>query len=392
MAFARSGSKVQSKINATVYGAQFCGKSTYGVSLAKLKRPDGKPFRVLVCDAEMGSVDEILNTFEEEGINLDNIYIVYSQSLEEISYYIDLAANHKDIYQLDSDGNETSELVLDADGEPFHPDALLIDGSTIIKMACQQSLLNLSRKRARVRAKNNGLVGEEKQVAIDSASLEMKDWGNLAYSGQSLVLNLAASGLHWILTCREKEVTQNKMVNGTIQIIHTGQYEPDSFKGVAYNSKTIMRFFRDPENPDVVKMIVEKDRTGTYAPGQIVENPSILDFQPLIDKQIGRNFTPKNTMEQAIEIESKMYQRQNGMSDEEISDTSSANDSVQQDAATDPVEIKKEIKKNHSTMNPAQRSEFSAALKKNDLPTAISKVEDANILNRILEISREVLE
>ena len=177
MAYMRSGSKVQSKINAIIYGQQWSGKSTYAASMAKLKRPDGKPFRVLICDAEMGSADEVVTRLADEGIHEDNILLIYSQSLEEINYYIDLASKQEDIPILDDDGNPTDDIVLDADKQPFHPDAIVIDGSTVVKMACQQSLLNLSRKRAKVRANKNGLVGDEKAVAIDGASLEMKDWG-----------------------------------------------------------------------------------------------------------------------------------------------------------------------------------------------------------------------
>ena len=387
MAFMRSGSKVQSKINAVIYGAQWAGKSTYAASMAKLKRPDGKPFRVLICDAEMGSADEVVTRLADEGIKEDNILLIYSQSLAEINHYIELASKREDIPILNDEGEETGEIVLDADGEPFHPDALVVDGSTVIKMACQQSLLNLSRKRAKVRAAKQNLVGDERSVAIDSASLEMKDWGNLSYSGQSLILNLASSPLHWIVTCREKEIKETKIVNGMTQSISTGKFEPDSFSGILYNCKTVLRFWRDSENPDTVMMTVEKDRTGTYATGQVVENPQITDFQPLIDCKVGTDFTPRNTMEQAIAIEEKIYKKQAGITEEEVS-----TQNVSIGSSPDPDILRKQIKANHSKMNPTQRRFFSEKLKAENIPTSLSKVEDVGTLNHILEISNAILE
>ena len=385
MAFMRSGSKVQSKINAIVYGAQWSGKSTYAASMAKLKRPDGKPFRVLICDAEMGSADEVVTKLADEGVQEDNILLIYSQSLNEINYYIDLAAKREDIPILDDEGNPTNDIVLDADGQPVHADALVIDGSTVIKMACQQSLLNMSRKRAKVRANKNNLVGDEKSVAIDSASLEMKDWGNLSYSGQSLILNLCASGLNWIVTCREKEKKDTKMVNGTIQSVSTGIYEPDSFSGILYNSKTVLRFTRDEDEPDIVKMIVEKDRTGTYSTGQVIENPQIEDWQPLISNKVGKDFTPRNTMEQAIDIETRMYEKQAGIVDD-------GPEQSLHESSIDPKEIKAQIKEINTKLYPDQKKEFGNRLKSADLPTQISKIEDTSILTRILEIAKEVSE
>lgn len=383
MAFMRSGSKVQSKINAIIYGQQWAGKSTYAAGMAKLKRPDGKPYRVLICDCEMGSADEVVSKLADEGIQEDNILLIYSQSLEEINHYISLAAKKEDIPMLGENGEETDQIVLDADGEPFHPDALVIDGSSVVKMACQQSLLNLSRKRAKVRANKNGLTGDERQVAVEGASLEMKDWGNLSYSGQSLVLNLCASGLDWIVTCREKEKKDTRVINGQTQSISTGVFEPDSFSGIMYNCKTVMRFWRDPENPDTVMMTVEKDRTGTYATGQTIENPQVTDFQPLISNKIGKEFTPRNTMEQAVEIETKMYQKQAGIVDDEEPTSSSP--------TLDIESLRKEVKKYHSKMNPEQRKQFSDRIKAEGLPTSLGKIEGINEMSRVVDIAKEIV-
>ena len=385
MAQARKGGAVQSKINMILYGTLFSGKSTMGMQMAMLKRPDGKPFRLLVLDAEQGGVDDLMESLGEQGVNLDNIYVVYTQSLEEVNQYIKWATERADLPELDDEGNETDEVVLDADGEPFHPDAILVDGSSVLKLTCQQSLLNLTRRRAKIKANRNGLVGEEKALAIEDAQLSQREWGALGYSGQSLILNLAASGLHWIVTCREKAEKKDVVIDGKKESVDTGKYIPDSFKDVGYNAKTVIRMFRDDEEPDIVKAYVDKDRTGVYAVGQIVENPTMLSFQKIIDRNL-KAVVVKNSMQEAIDIESKMYQKSLGIDLDETPEEENPDAPV-----ADIDAMKKQAKANHAKMNPAQRAEFSKLLKIRGLPTKMSDVTEPGIMVLIIQASEEVL-
>ena len=159
MARARKANAVQSKIACLLWGEQGTGKSTMSLQSAYLKRPDGKPFRVLYIDPESGSVDDYMENLIADGLNVENIYIIYSQSLEEIRGYIRKATNNEPFYELDDDGNETDQVVLDADGEPFNPDIIVIDGTAVLYMTSQQGLINFSKKRAAVRAKKK--LGKE---------------------------------------------------------------------------------------------------------------------------------------------------------------------------------------------------------------------------------------
>ena len=88
MARARSGSVIKPKLNMLLYGEPGVGKSTLALQIAKFKREDGTPFRVLVLDAESGGCEEALGELEEDGVDLRNIYLVYSQSQKEIKDYI----------------------------------------------------------------------------------------------------------------------------------------------------------------------------------------------------------------------------------------------------------------------------------------------------------------
>ena len=160
MAKARKASVTQSKLGMILYGEQFTGKSTMAMQLAYFKRPDGKPFRVLYLDPETGSIDDYLGELEANGVDLNNIYIVYTQSLGEVRQYIAKVKNNEDFYELDDEGNETDDIVVDADGEPFRADAIVVDGTSILNLTTKQGLVEFSKKRNKVKADKDGLVGD----------------------------------------------------------------------------------------------------------------------------------------------------------------------------------------------------------------------------------------
>ena len=77
MAKGRKAKQAKTKLNMIIYGDTFTGKTTLASQIAYFKRDDGKPFRVLYIDAESGGLDSYLDEMESNGINLDNIYILY---------------------------------------------------------------------------------------------------------------------------------------------------------------------------------------------------------------------------------------------------------------------------------------------------------------------------
>lgn len=396
MAQAQKGSRFNHKINMYVYGDPFTGKTTLGLELAKLHDENGKPMRLLVIDCESGGTSFALDELEESGVDLDNIYVVWTQSLAEVTKYIKQVTNREPLHELGPNGEELDEYVLDADGEPFVPTALFLDGASILKMTCQQSLLNLSRKRAKVRAKNNGLTGEDKAVAIDGAGLEYKDYNILNFSGQELILDLSASGVHWVVSSREKKETKSVKANGSIQAVETGNLIADGFKGAEYNTSTLARLYRDEDDPDVVKMCVLKDRSKTWAVGQVVENPTLLDMQAMIDKHNGRDIAIRNTMNQAVETEMKIYQQKAGITEldeEEVQESAPAPaPSPAQPAPPSTTELKKQIKSLREKMGTEMRMKLGERLKAEGIPTALGRIDDSGILNRIVEICKEILE
>lgn len=379
MARARSGSVIKPKLNMLLYGEPGVGKSTMALQIAYFKREDGTPFRVLVLDAESGGCEECLAELEENGVDLRNIYLVYSQSQKEIKEYIAKVRDHDVFYELDDEGNETDEIVKDAYGEDFHPDALILDGTSVLKLVSSQSLLDLSRKRNKLKAEKANATAEEKFVAVSNANLELKDYSQLNYSGQDLVLSLMACGIHVITTAREKEETVSvKGDDGKITSVGTGKRIYDSFKGMDYNTKTLVRLYRDDLGQVCAEII--KDRTRTYSAGEVVEDPSLLAWEDIIQKgKDKKEFTLKNDLDNAINADQKIFEKQMLGSD---TVTETKPDTTSEDLTALKSEIKAAIQK----LSPVEKKEMQNKLKEAGLPTAYTKLTDPETLAKILSI------
>lgn len=382
MATARSGSKTQSRLAMLIYGEQFTGKSTMAMQFAYFKRSDGKPFRVLYIDPESGSIDDYLPELEENGVDLKNIYIVYTQSLGEVREYIRKAKNNEDFYELDDDGNETETVVLDADGEPFRVDAIVVDGTTILNLTTKQGLVEFSKKRNSVKAKRDGLVGDERLVKIEGAGLELKDYNTVNFKGQDLILDLMGCGKHFIVTARETDEKETiKQEDGNTTTVSTGRKIPDGFKALGYNVKTEIRMFRNEDG--VVCAHIKKDRTHVHEDNITIEDPSLIDWQSVIDKTSGNTaFVVKNDLTKSVAIEQNIYKKE-ALKIVGDNETETDNDNTE---TSDLDEIKANIKSLQSSLNPVQKSEAKKKLADAGLPTAFKTVTDIEVLKKVVEI------
>ena len=378
MARARSGSVIKPKLNMLFYGDPGVGKSTMAMQIARFKRDDGTPFRVLVLDAESGGCEECLAELEDNGVDLRNIYMVYSQSQKEIKDYIAKVRDHEPFYELDENGDEMDETVKDAYGEDFYPDALILDGTSVLKLVSSQSLLDLSRKRNKLKAEKSGATAEEKFVAVSNANLELKDYSQLNYSGQDLVLSLMACGAHVILTAREKDETISvKGDDGKTTSVSTGKRVYDSFKGMDYNTKTLVRLFRDDLGQVCAEVL--KDRTRVYSAGEIIENPSLLAWESVIQNGKDRkDFTLRNDLDKAIDTDQAIFEKQMLGSNVTSEDKPAAVGSVDS--------LRAAIKSAVAKLSNDGKQEMKKKLTDANLPTNFAKVTDANVLQQILNI------
>ena len=382
MAKARIASKIQSKLGTLIFGEQFTGKSTLASQLAYFKRPDGKPFRLLYLDPESGSIDDYLPDLESNGVDIANIYIVYTQSLGEVRQYISRVKNNEDFPVLDDEGNETDDIVLDADGNPFRADAIVVDGASILNLTTKQGLVEFSKKRNAVKAKKDNLIGDEKVVKIEGAGLELKDYQTINFKGQDLILDLMASGVHYVVTARETdEKVSVKGDDGKITSVTTGRKIPEGFKGTEYNCKTELRTFTNEDG--VICLEVLKDRTGVHSKGEIIEDPTFLDWQSVIDKTAkNKEYVIKNDLTKSVEVEQDIYKREIlGAVGEPVE--SNETTETTQDSSDD---IKAKITAIQKSLSPVEKTKAKAALTEKNLPIAIKSVTDTETLNKIYEI------
>lgn len=119
-----------------------------------------------------------------------------------------------------------------------------------------------------------------------------------------MILDLMASGKNFVVTAREKAIKKSvKGDNGQIQMIDTGEVCPQGFKQVDYNVKTVLHTEVD-EDGTVIAIVEDKDRTGVKSQGEVIKNPSLLDWQDVITKNINRQeFLVKNSLEEDIKKE-----------------------------------------------------------------------------------------
>lgn len=383
----RAAGKIQTKLVMLAYGATFSGKTTLGLQFAYFKRPDGKPFRLAVVDAEGGGVDDAIEDLEDNGVDMRNIHVFYTQSLKEVTTLLDKIKNRKTFYEYDDYGNESDEEILDADGKPWFPDAILIDGTSVLKLTSEQGLLELSKKRNTVKADKDNLIGAERFVKIQGADLEFKDYKSLNYSGQNLVLDLMAIGINVFLTAREKDETiQTKDKNGKQVSLHTGKKIIDSFKGIDYNCKTILHMYQDKESGQICAEVI-KDRTKVHSAGENLEDPTLLDWQSVIIKNKDKKeFILKNDLDKAVETEQKMYEEEAMKLHNEVIGTKSPTQEQNNSSSTKTAtQLRDEIYSYLKPLTLKEKNAIKEKLAEAGLPTAFKSVKDVEILQTVLD-------
>ena len=332
MAQARRGGQIQSKLGFLIYGNKGTWKSSLAAELGDMLNEKGEKMKVLYIDTENGSIDDLLNQKAAEGIDVSNIYVVYTTSFEEVADFVKQAksANAKTPIMnryVDDSGKAVNEPLTNEDGSYFIPDAIVVDSLSVLYDSQVQAITQFSQKRAGVRANRNGLVGAEKAVAIEGAGMEIKDYQTLDFRGKELVLDLMASGKHFVVTAREKAVKKSvKGENGQIQMVDTGEVVPQGFKQVDYNVKTVLHTQVD-EDGTVIAIVEDKDRTRVKNQGEIIQNPSLLDWQGVVTNNVDKKeFLVKNSLQEGIEKEieyqvKSVVENSGGMIDESDFDT-----------------------------------------------------------------------
>lgn len=385
MARARKGSAVQKGLKFFVYGQQGTWKSSLCLDFARMTNADGKPLKVLYIDCETGSVDMYLEDLESEGIDLDNVYVVYTPVYEEIEYYCNKAINNEQFFELDDDGLETDQVVLDAEGNPFNPDAIVIDGITVVADNVQIAALNVAEKRANVRAKAKGLTGEERTVAVETAGLEFKDHSKIKSKGKTLIRNLITKTDKYVaITGRDKE--EKKMMKddkGNMQLVSTGKRVPESWDFIRYEVYTVLHTFIDDEDGLVKAQVEDKDRTKRFAQNEIIDEPRLLAWQDVIISNKGKaKAIAQEDIKDSIKKDEVMYSKV----DDEGNSPAETKAEIKLETAE---EFQKEIDRVIKGLSPQKKKAMLPKVKANGLNPKYDQITDLEELKKFHSLLSE---
>lgn len=217
--------------------------------------------------------------------------------------------------------------------------------------------------------------------------MELKDFNTLNFKGQSLILDLNASGVNYVVVCREKDEKRTKVVNGSIASEATGRKIPDGFTGQEYNVDTEFRlYFQDGQQ----LAYFDKDRTGVHKGGEIVEDLTLLQYQDIITGSANnKEFVIKNGLNDAVKTEVKLNMRDLGIDSDEVdTDTSTkAPDSAEPTAES----IKAKLNDMLNSASPIKKNNAAKALKEAGLPTAFRPLTDIEKLKKIAAVMEKEL-
>jgi len=381
------GNKVKKIIKTFVYGASGMRKSSFAIEALKLVNEDGRPFRIAYVDTETSSVNNYLDEYEDAGIDLDNLLIVTTNSAKEVIEWLDKLSNDEELYIEDEDMNE--ELILDADGNPFKADMIILDSISVLQDTVKHGMLKVSEKRTQIRTTKKEMSATEKYVSIENASLELADYGKLNFIGKDINRKMIANtNKHIIVIAREKIEYEKKKINGEWKDIPCG-FLPDSFKDSKYEYYTVIRMFYDNEDNAYKAIIDDKDRTGVYNQNEIVEGISILDWQDLITSNKGRkkakiqkeSYTEviEHDIADAIEAEEKKAVIREQKADRE-----------KNKVLTTPEQYVDVMTQYAKTLSPSKKKSIPSKLKNADLPTKPTTDLTVEVLAKMYEVIQTI--
>jgi hypothetical protein len=381
MAKAKRGSAVKKGLKFFNFGEAGTWKSSFGLDFMKMKNEEGMPLRVLYIDCETGSVDNYLEDLEDQGIDLNNLLLVYTTSYKEVEEWATKAMNEEELLIENEEG--VLEEVLDADGNPFVADVIIVDGITVISDNVKFAAINVSEKRAKLKAKSQEKNATEQFVAEATAGLEFKDHDKIKMKGKNLLRSLiTGTDKYVVVTSREKTKKVMTNVDGKMTLVEVGKI-PDTWDGVEYEFFTVLRHFED-EDGSIKAQIVRKDRTKVFQQNEIIEAPTPLYWQEVIYKNKNRqsNVLNKESVEDGIHKDEEVIAK--GITKSE--DTTKVEVKDEHDT---PEELRNEIKKAIDNLSMPKKKALRPKVAKAGLDLDYNNIEKVEDLKKFLALATE---
>lgn len=378
MAKTRRGSAVKKGMKFFVYGEQGTWKSSFALDFMKMKSEDGKPLRVLYIDCESGSVDNYLEDLEDQGIDLNNLLLVYTTSYAEVEEWATKAMNEEELF-IENDEGEL-EPALDAEGLPFKADVIVVDGITVISDNVKFAAINVSEKRAKLKAKAAEKNSTEQFVAEATAGLEFKDHDKIKMKGKNLLRSLiTGTDKYVVVTSREKTKKVMTNVDGKMQLVEVGKV-PDTWDDAPYEFYTVLRHFEDKDGT-IKAQVMRKDRTKVFEQNEIIDEPTPLYWQSVIDGNKGKKDTVRQeSIESGINKDEEVIAK--GIHKEE----SDYKEEQSENKLETVEDYRNAIQKKMDTLTIQKKKALLPKVKKSGLPIDFNAIEDIELLKQFLEL------
>lgn len=396
MAKARQGSAVKKGLKFFLYGKQGTWKSSFALDFMKMKSEEGRPLRVFYVDTEYGSIDNYLEDLEAEGIDLNNLFIVYANTYAELEEWLEKAINNEDLEYEDDEGE--SHVMLDADGNKFIADVIIVDSATPVQDTLKYAMIETSEKRAKLRTqKKDGVTQAEIFVAESTAGLEFKDYDKLNAKGKNLLRSLITRTDKYVcVTSREKDLTEQvKKPDGSFGSKKIG-VQPDCFKGSQYEFFTVLHMIEDENTGEIKAQIEDKDRTKVFQRGEIIDSPTPLYWQSIIDGNKGKHgmTTMNEKYDDIVNTEAKeMYSSKKPTTQSQPSQKVEVEEKEAESDldVTNPDAIIEEIKSIRNGLSPSKKQALSANFTKNGLPKQPVNTLELDVLLKMLQVAKETV-
>lgn len=271
-------------MKAMIYGKEGTHKSNTAIQFAMLKDRNDKPLRVLLLDAEFRAIEGFNEAWiESKGVNFGNICEIRTRDLSTITKLCDLFVKGQPIPVLDESDNFTKEFEIDADGNPFVADVLIMDSISVIHDLLVEGRSEIVKKRTNIKILKEGLFGDEKELALENAGMQFLDYAKLKSKALKMVRDLqAVTGKHVIYVARAKDAKESKLVNGKMEQIDLGYEIMDatSFKFLPYEVSLIIH---TKNEKGITLYEIEKDSTGVKQQGEVLTEFDMKDYESYIN-------------------------------------------------------------------------------------------------------------
>lgn len=394
MAKAKRGSSVKKGLKFFLFGKYGTWKSSFCLDFMRMKSEEGRPLKVCYIDCESGSIDNYLSDLEDEGIDLNNLFIVYTSSYSETEEWVQKAINNEELFFENEEGD--MEVALDAEGNTFIADVIVVDGLTVISDNVKFATINVSEKRAALRLDKDA-TSREREVAVGSAGLEFKDHDKIKMKGKALLRNMVmGTDKYVVVTAREKIDKQMK----TFKNEKTGKNEmqltevgviPDTWRDSEYEFFTVLRTFEDDDDMEIKAQVMRKDRTKVFMQNEIIVHPSPTMWQSVIDNNKGKKANIVVGSSKAdIEADEKFIRNENikpkgkSKSDNDVVEETQSQENSN-DSASNLVTVedyRSAINTCIKAMNKTKKSGLKPVVLKAGLDSNFNKIEDIEDLKK----------